>query len=121
MENCCRKTYFNMRNAITDQMAKVVTELKTEDGGQVSGGLVERMQRQLWDIMEDPEANIVAKSGKIKQLNPSSTISVSSVRHLRDLRGYLDLLHVPWHHPSAAGQTQISSVELSTNLRKVSQ
>ena len=121
MENCCRKTYFNMRNAITDQMAKVVTEIKTEDGGQVSGGLVERMQRQLWDIMEDPEANIVAKSGKIKQLNSSSTISVSSFRHLRDLRGYLDLLHVPGHHPSSAGQTQISLVELSTNLRKVSQ
>ena len=77
MENCCRKTYFNMRNAITDQMAKVVTEIKTEDGGQVSGGLVERMQRQLWDIMEDPEANIVAKSGKIKLLNQSSTIRVS--------------------------------------------
>ena len=106
MENCCRKTYFNMRNAITDQMAKVVTELKTEDGGQVSGGLVERMQRQLWDIMEDPEANIVAKSGKIKQLNPSSTISVYSVSHLRDLRRHLDLLHVPWHHPSATGQSE---------------
>ena len=82
MENCCRKTYFNMRNAITDQMAKVVTELKTEDGGQVSGGLVERMQRQLWDIMEDPEANIVAKSGKVKQLNthiPQSVFPVSVI------------------------------------------
>ena len=57
-------------------------------------------------VKEDPEANIVAKSGKVKQLNPSSTISVYSVSHLRDLRRHLDLLHVPWHHPSATGQSE---------------
>ena len=53
-----------MRNAITDKMAKTCTDIKTEDGNTVSGNMAVRLQRQLWDLMEDPEANMVAKMGR---------------------------------------------------------
>ena len=53
-----------MRNVITDKMAKTCTDIKTEDVNTVSGNMAVRLQRQLWDLMENPEANRVAKMGR---------------------------------------------------------
>ena len=53
-----------MRNVITDKMAKTCTDIKTEDVNTVSGNMAVRLQRQLWDLMENPEANMVAKMGR---------------------------------------------------------
>ena len=54
-----------MRNVITDKMAKTCSDIKNEDVNTVSGNMAVRLQRQLWDLMENPEANLVAKMGKI--------------------------------------------------------
>ena len=62
-ENCCKKAHFNMRNVITDKMAKTCSDIKNEDVNTVSGNMAVRLQRQLWDLMENPEANMVAKTG----------------------------------------------------------
>ena len=54
-----------MRNVITDKMAGTCADIKTEDVNTVSGNKVVRFQRQLWDLMENPEANLIAKMGKL--------------------------------------------------------
>ena len=64
-ETCCRKAYYNMKNVITDKMAGTCADIKTEDVNTVSGNKVVRFQRQLWDLMENPEANLIAKMGKL--------------------------------------------------------
>ena len=58
-----------MRNVITDKMAKTCSDIKNEDVNTISGNMVVRLQRQLWDLMENPEANMVAKTGICKYSN----------------------------------------------------
>ena len=61
LERCCKKTYTNMRNAITDQMAKACTAMKKDETENFGDSLPGRVQRQLWNVMENPESGSLAK------------------------------------------------------------
>ena len=65
LENCCRKIHTNMRNGICDEMAKACTEMKTVDKDDFTDNVIGRLQRYLWDVMENPEANGVARLGLV--------------------------------------------------------
>ena len=60
-----------MRNSICDEMAKACTEIKTVDKDHFNDNVVGRLQRYLWDVMENPEANGVAKLGLNSKLSSS--------------------------------------------------
>ena len=52
-----------MKNSICDQMTKACQDIKNDDMEHFSDNFLGRMQKHLWDTMENPEANIVAKFG----------------------------------------------------------
>lgn len=63
LETCCRNKYYLRRDQVADEIQKEVDDLRDRDDDKFGNGNYAQFQKTIWDTLEKPGTNLMAKVG----------------------------------------------------------
>lgn len=61
LETCCRNKYYLRRDQVADEMQKEVHDLRERDDNEFGNGKYAKLQKVIWNTLEKPSTNLMAK------------------------------------------------------------